>query len=119
MITRSEREHGANRAQFEEIDGLEPGTLLAPDGRAVLWIDGQSWALRPEVHAARVQSFVTKAVAAKTAQQASESLGPSCPKCGDATNRTAVCPKCALGKAGLKYQYSCTCGATYYTREAM
>lgn len=119
MITRAEREHGANRAQFEEIDGLEPGTMLAPDGRAVMWIDGQAWALLPEVHASRVQTVVAKAVAAKDQKQKTEALGLSCPKCGEATNRTTVCPRCAMGKAGLRYQYACTCGAVFYTKETL
>lgn len=119
MITRAEREHGANRAQFELIDGLEPGTMLTPDGRAVMWIDGQAWVLLPEVHASRVQTVVAKAAAAKVQEHATETLGPSCPTCGEPTNQTAVCPRCAMGNAGLKYQYACTCGVTFFTREAL
>lgn len=111
--------HGANRAQFEEIYGLAQGTQLAPDGRVVLWVDNQAWVPRLDVHAARKQAAAKKAAAAKARNKAGEKLGPSCPKCGEATNQTLVCPRCAMGKAGLRYQYACTCGVTFFTKETL
>lgn len=97
------------------------GQMFFADGRIAIQTEVGTWAITQEQQAEMVRAGIElqRSSESTVVSASAESLGPSCPKCGEATNRTAVCPKCALGKAGLKYQYSCTCGVTYYTREAL
>lgn len=99
---------------YEEVD-VPDGIQLTGDGREVVHAHGRAWALRPEVHKARLSlAFAnsnpipeenTKSVVG------TESLSPlSCPKCGDALQHSTVCPKCAAGKLGYRHRYTCVCG---------
>lgn len=125
---------------FELIDA-PADRLLTDDGREILRAHGKSWALKPEVHAQRLAEALeaqkqrdaadvgadrrvrpntvdpdqtTKSVAG------TEALAEiTCPKCGDAMQRSHVCPKCAAGKAGLKYRYTCPCGVEFVTKDKL
>lgn len=104
--------------EFETVDA-DHGALLTNDGREIVWSKGKAWAIRPEIHTARM----TTAMALEARQRApkpsptksvvgTESLSlMTCPKCGDNLQHTAVCPKCAAGKLGYRHRYTCVCGA--------
>jgi len=85
-----------------------------PDGREIIKVLGQTYALRPEIHAERLAAAFD---AAKKAQPGTKSVVGTeslsamvCPKCGDALQHTAVCPACAAGKLGYRHRYTCVCG---------
>lgn len=100
---------------FESVQAA-PGIM--PDGRVAVSMGGQSWALRPDVHAERLQEAFEAAKMARhepdgetKSVAGSESLSKmACPKCGDALQHTTVCPKCAAGKLGYRHRYTCVCG---------
>lgn len=92
------------------------------DGRAVVLVLGQMWALRKDIHAARIAEALAQAQQLEADKRAvepetksvvgTETLSVlSCPKCGDTLQHTAVCPKCAAGKLGYRHRYTCVCGA--------
>ena len=97
------------------------GQMFFADGRIAIQTDVGIWAITQEQQAEMVRAGLEAQRSTEpTAVSASaESLGPLCPKCGEPTNQTTVCPKCTMGKAGLKYQYACTCGVTFFTKEAL
>ena len=119
---------------FDLIDAPE-GSLLTDDGREILRAHGKAWALKPEIHAQRL----AEALAAQKQRDAAdpdrtpppsdqttksvagtEALAEvTCPKCGDAMQRSAVCPKCAAGKAGLRHRYTCPCGVEFVTKDKL
>ncbi len=94
------------------------GREYLPDGRAVLAVGGKRWVLHPSVHAERVAMSLDAARLARARSEQevrsvanTESLSAMvCPKCGDALQHTAVCPKCAAGKLGYRHRYNCVCG---------
>ena len=96
---------------FELLD-IPDGQLLTDDGREVLRVAGQAWALRPEIHAQRL----TEAMA--LARQRDNGRPPAtCAAlidgqlCGGTLLRAAVCPRCALGKQGVAATLTCdVCG---------
>lgn len=45
--------------------------------------------------------------------------GPKCPNCGDILTSATVCHSCALGTAGIRLMYQCTCGKVLYTKEKL
>jgi Zn finger protein HypA/HybF involved in hydrogenase expression len=98
---------------FEPVQAA-PG--LMSDGRVAISMGERSWALRPDVHAERLaQAFdVVKKRQPDSETRSvvgSETLSKMvCPKCGDALQHTAVCPKCAAGKLGYRHRYTCVCG---------
>lgn len=106
---------------------------ITADGREIVRSAGVAWALRAEVHAARLaeafetarkqqaekqatqQSDVKEAIAAITCPQMAEGK-----PCGGALNRRGVCPSCVTGKMGYKYRYTCeSCGCDIVTREPL
>ena len=125
---------------FELLD-VPADRLLTDDGREILHSQGKAWALRPEVHAQRLAEALAAQKARDDADVGSdrrvrpntgdpdqttksvvgtEALAEvACPKCGDAMQRTNVCPKCAAGKAGLKYRYTCPCGVEFVTKDKL
>lgn len=119
---------------FELLD-VPADRLLTDDGREILHAHGKAWALRQEIHAQRLAEALAAQKARDDAEpdrlppdkggqrgvdQTTKSVAGTdtlaeitCPKCGDAMQRTNVCPKCAAGKAGLKYRYTCPCGVEF------
>lgn len=116
---RMERDHTDSSAWlrahgYEEVV-VDDGALLTDDGREVIRLKGHPWALRPDVHAARLASAFDASKRVHTDETKSvvgtESLSAIvCPKCGDALQHTSVCPKCAAGKLGYRHRYTCVCG---------
>lgn len=94
------------------------GREYLPDGRAVLAVGGKRWVLHPSVHAERVARSLDAAriAQAESKQETKSVVGTEslsqmvCPKCGDALQHTAVCPKCAAGQLGYRHRYTCVCG---------
>jgi len=105
---------------FEIVQGRPENIFITPDGREILHEHRRQWALRPEVHTARLAASFEYAAAKKGIDPAesetksvvgSESLSTiACPKCGDTLQHTAVCPKCAAGRLGYRHRYACVCG---------
>ena len=100
---------------FERVKADGP---LTADGREVLMVEGVPMALRPEVHAERLERAFEAAKKARAERESdtksivgTEALSQMvCPKCGDSLQHTAVCPKCAAGKLGYRHRYTCVCG---------
>lgn len=98
---------------FERVKADGPMTA---DGREVLMVEGVAMALRPEVHAERLAAAFEAAKVAQPESDTKSVIGTelmsqmTCPKCGDALQHTAVCPKCAAGKLGYRHRYTCVCG---------
>lgn len=100
--------------------GFEPvaasdGAIVTDDGREVVYERDQAWALRLDVHAGRLSAAFEaearlRATEVKNVAGTEMLSGIVCPKCGDALQCVAVCPKCAVGKLGYRYQYICVCG---------
>jgi len=94
--------------------GEPPGPM--PDGRVAVSVGGQSWALRPEVHAAILTAAFGDAKKRQPANETKSVVGTEslssivCPKCGDTLQHTAVCPACPAGKLGYRHRYTCGCG---------
>lgn len=125
-ITRARIESGrlAEKRDWLLGNGFVPvaaadGESLTSDGRLIFFVRGEAFALAPELHAQRLKAVMDDARDATQPETASEALGSSCPKCGEATNQTQVCPRCAMGKAGLRYQYACACGVTFFTTDPL
>ncbi len=104
------------------IDTDDPDVFgFLPDGRRVFTLEGRRLVMTQEAHAAAVRSALSAAQAEKLQEPThpqktksvvgTESLSTmTCPKCGDALQHTAVCPKCAAGKIGYRHRYTCVCG---------
>ena len=99
-------------------------TPITDDGRHVFVALGQAWALRPEIHTKRLAEAMEQArkrdaeLAAQKGQTANTTTqATTCAAlidgqlCGGALIRAAVCPRCALGKAGVTATLTCdVCG---------
>lgn len=106
---------------YERIDA-QPGQLLTTDGREVLRLRGDAWALRPETHAKRLAEAMERARqrdgVMATQQPAQPATPPTiCPSlidgqlCGGTLVQMPVCPRCALGKQGIAATLTCdVCG---------
>lgn len=106
---------------YEPVE-VDSGSSLTHDGREVLRLRGQPWALRPETHAKRLAEAIDQARQRDAAMAAQQE--PSPPKsptvcsalidgqlCGGTLVRAAVCPRCALGKMGVDATMTCdVCG---------
>ena len=130
FIAAARREAGriADDEEWLRNRGYEPvevdsGSSLTHDGREVLRLRGQPWALRPDVHATRLAEAIEQARqrdAALSEQQRHQIAQPPtiCPAiidgqlCGGVLSATPVCPRCALGKQGVAQIMTCdVCGA--------
>lgn len=111
------------RAAMVEIgyERTDCADKITSDGREVIDIYGQKWALRPDVHAERLAQLFEAAKQRQVDQETKEPETKSvagteslsamiCPKCGDALQHTVVCPSCAAGKIGYRHRYVCVCG---------
>ena len=105
---------------FELLDVSEDQPLTA-DGREILRAHGKSWALCPEIHAARLAEALDQArqrAAAMAAQQQKQQAPATVCQaiidgqlCGGTLSATPVCPKCSLGKQGVSQIMTCdVCG---------
>lgn len=108
---------------YEPVE-VDSGSSLTRDGREVLRLRGQPWALRPETHAKRLAEAIDQArqrdaaMAAQQAQQPKQTAQQTtCTSlidgqlCGGTLVRAAVCPRCALGKSGVAATLTCdVCG---------
>lgn len=100
--------------------GLEPvedtASGITTDGREIIRAQGTAYALRPEVHAARLAAAFDAAKKAQPEPETKSVVGSEslsllvCPKCGDALQHASVCPACAAGKIGYRHRYTCVCG---------
>lgn len=123
----------AERAEAEAIKAMpdrgyeqttEAGAMTA-DGREVVEMYGRRWALRQDVHAAKVDR--QSKTAAPSVQPVREGVADvPCPQmsggrpCGATLNRSPVCPSCVTGKMGYRYRYTCeACGCDIVTREEL
>lgn len=101
--------------EFERVD-VSSSDVITADGRDVLRINGQAYALRQEIHIARMEKEFEAAKTAQTKTSTKSVVGTEglsgmvCPKCGDSLQYSAVCGACAAGKAGYKHRYSCVHG---------
>lgn len=115
---------------FEPVDA-QSGQLLTTDGREVLRLHGDAWALRPEVHARRMAEAVERskrlgALRKQVDQGAAVAQPATCTAlidgqlCGGTLVNVPVCPRCALGKSGVAATLTCdVCGhVTAIMREA-
>lgn len=121
----SERQKGAERyligQGYERVE-VATDDLLTPDGREIVRAAGESWALRPDIHAQRLAEAMERAkqrdgAAKQAAQQTSLPAQSTCTAlidgqlCGGTLVRAAVCPRCALGKSGVAATLTCdVCG---------
>jgi hypothetical protein len=115
---------------YEKV-GVEPSALLTPDGREVVRLFGEPWALRPEVHKARLEEAMrhekmVNAAASKTGPVSEGISNIRCPQmvngtpCGAALNLKPVCRSCLTGKAGFRFRYSCeSCGFDIVTKREL
>ena len=108
---------------YERIDVGEDA-LMTSDGREIVRGAESAWALRPEIHAQRLADAMEQARQrdAAMAEQQSQPTPPSqqqttCTSlidgqlCGGTLVRAAVCPRCALGRAGVAATLTCdVCG---------
>ena len=107
-----------------ELVGENVDSRMTDDGREILRAHGKAWALRPEIHAKRLDEAIEQA---KQRDAAMRSQGPAAAAnnppttcsalidgqlCGGSLSATPVCPKCALGKQGVAQITTCdVCGA--------
>lgn len=125
-----ESEKALTRDGWERVSADAESRIY--DGRPVIWVHGQSWALRPEIHAERLaQRF--EAARQRQAEQRPEQpeikeaiASTTCPQmvdgkpCGGALNRRGVCPSCVTGRMGYRYRYTCeSCGCDIVTKEEL
>lgn len=99
---------------YETVD--DTGAAITTDGREIMRVNGRAYALRQEVHAERLALAFEAAKKVQSDAETKSVIGTEslssmvCPKCGDALQHTAVCPKCAAGKLGYRHRYTCVCG---------
>ena len=111
-----------SNAGFELVQQVNG--MLTHDGREVAWAQGKAWALKPEIHAQRLEEAMGQArqrdvaMAAHKPQPAQPGQQQkTCTSlidgqlCGGTLIRAAVCPRCALGKSGVAATLTCdVCG---------
>lgn len=116
---------------FELLD-IPDDALLTSDGREILRAHGRAWALKPEIHAARLAEALEqakqRAVAAQQEAETGRQTGDPAvcaalidgQLCGGTLIMAPVCPRCALGKSGVAATLTCdVCGqVTAIMREA-
>lgn len=117
-----------------EIVAAHHGQIITADGREILNAYGKFWALRPDIHAARLAEELAAArhkesptSAPQGTPDGSESIATlTCPQmsggkpCGGALNRRGVCPSCVTGSMGYRYRYTCeSCGFDIVTKTEM
>lgn len=96
-------------------EAIDAGGAVTDDGREIVRVRGQSYALRPDVHAERLAAAFKAAKKAQPEPETKSVVGTEslsaivCPKCGDSLQHTAVCPSCAAGKLGYRHRYTCVC----------
>lgn len=121
-------EKGRASLVSEGFESVEDEGPLTADGREVFEMFSKRWALRPDVHAERLAAAFAASRQAKPSPEpetksvvGTESLSAMvCPRCGDALQHTAVCPKCAAGTLGYRHRYTCACGgADLVSKEAL
>ncbi len=116
---------------FEVIEA-QADQIMTADGREILRAHGKSWALQPEIHAARLaEAFEATRRKEPPNRQPPVSDGESiasipCPQmsggrpCGGSLNLRPVCPSCVTGKLGYRYRYTCeSCGFDIVTKREM
>ena len=102
---------------FELLD-VSADRLLTDDGREILHAHGKAWALKPEVHAERLEEAFRLAKERDKALAAqSEQVKAASPKfctqmidgqlCGGDLLYKPVCPSCSLGKSGVAATAKC------------
>ena len=108
---------------YERVDDMGPVTV---DGREVVRVSSEAWALRPDIHAERLAAAFDAAKKRQPEPETKSVVGTealsamACPKCGDSLQHTAVCPNCAAGKLGYRHRYTCVCGGVdLISREAL
>lgn len=96
---------------FEEVAAPADAAAL-PDGREILHVGGQTYALPIDVHRERLEAAMQ---AAKSQQHVPQPQRPGegltavlCPLCHSAMAKSPICPNCAKGKQGYKILCSCT-----------
>lgn len=123
----SERQKGAEQYLIEqgyERVFVDDEAFLTEDGREIIRLAGQAWALLPRVHEDRRERAIAGAQLIETQRRAAEQESNTksvvgtealsalvCPKCGDSLQYSAVCPKCTAGQRGFRHSYVCVCGA--------
>lgn len=90
---------------FEEVD-TSPGAIVLPDGREVMHAAGRNWALRMDVHTARLEDAFRRANHDPRPGECLASV--LCPACRAVMAKSPICPNCAKGKAGYKILCTCT-----------
>ena len=125
FIARARLEAGrvASEREILEASGFEVinasvGQLITDDGREILHAHGKAWALKPEIHAARLEEAFRLAKERDKALAAqSEQVKAASPKfctqmidgqlCGGDLLYKPVCPSCSLGKSGVAATTKC------------
>lgn len=121
----SDRQRGAvDYLASQGYEVVSEDGKLTSDGREIVRVAGESWALKPEIHAQRLAAAMEQArqrdaaIAEQQAQQSKQATQPTtCTSlidgqlCGGNLVRAAVCPRCALGKMGVAATLTCdVCG---------
>lgn len=101
---------------YERVSDDSPDILA--DGRAVVRAGGAAWAVRPDIHAARVRAALDAERARRPVRDASGSASRTCTAildgqlCGGSLKMATVCPRCTLGRHGVAATLTCdVCGA--------
>lgn len=104
---------------FQEISDAPPDAVALPDGREILRVDGQAYALPIETHLLRLAEAMEatkKAQPVLVRQKPGEGLASVlCPLCGSVMAKSPICPNCSAGRKGFKILCTCTdCGHEVY-----
>lgn len=91
---------------YELVDAPE-GSLITDDGREIIHVFGTAWALRAEVHTARLQAALAGGQRAKPAVPGEGLASVLCPACRSIMAKSPVCPNCSKGRQG--YKILCIC----------
>lgn len=95
-----------------------PPDALVFDGRPVMRVGNKSLVMSYEMFDERLANAIHEDAPAVVLNNEEEFLTTmSCPKCGDKIQSTSVCAGCALGSAGIRYKYSCSCGLEFFSKE--
>lgn len=107
---------------YEEID-IEDGRLLSDDGREIVFAHKKKWVLNKDEWERRRSLSLEEAAREKAAVDTKSVAGTdslavfSCPVCGDAFQKTKICPSCLAGRAGYSFRYSCVCGVDIVSKD--